>query len=71
VSQDWQTAYMAVSVALGDSVDDALASLAEPLSAECVAIAGELRSPSRAARVRALARAVTEVARAVDALELA
>jgi hypothetical protein len=31
VSEGWQAAYVAVSAALGDRVDDALASLAAPL----------------------------------------
>jgi hypothetical protein len=71
VSEGWQAAYVAVSAALGDRVDDALASLAAPLrdlTPAGAALARELQSPSRDARVRALARAVSEVALAVEAM---
>ncbi len=73
VSHAWQSAYLAVSVALGDSLDDALSSLpsrGELLAAEGAALAAALRSPSRDARVRTLARAVSEVALAVEATVL-
>lgn len=72
MSDGWQSAYLAVSVALGDSVDDALSSLppGELLAAESAALAAALRSPSRDARVRTLARAVSEVALAVEAMVL-
>ncbi len=73
MSEGWQAAYVAVSVALGDRVDDALASLAAPLRALTpagTALARDLQSPTRDARVRALARAVSEVALAVEAMVL-
>jgi hypothetical protein len=70
VSEGWHSAYLAVSVALGDPVDDALASLGAPLDAGGATLADALRSPSREVRVRALARAAAGVAMAVDALGL-
>jgi hypothetical protein len=67
----WQTAYLAVTVALGDTVDDALSSLSAGeagLSRRGAALAGSLRSGSREARVRSLAQALSEVALGVEAM---
>jgi hypothetical protein len=70
VSEGWESAYIAVSVALGDTVDAALSSLRNPLSAEARTTVQGLRSGSRERRIRALARAISEVALAVDSTGL-
>jgi hypothetical protein len=70
VSECWQSAYVAVTVAVGDSVDEAVASLREPLSVEAHETVHGLRSDHREGRVRALARAISEVALAVDSMGL-
>ncbi len=62
--EGWQAAYVAVTMALGDSVDD------NGLSPAAADLARTLRSGSRDARVRALAAALSEVALGVEAMEV-
>jgi hypothetical protein len=61
--EGWQAAYVAVTVALGDPVDE------DGLSPAAADLARTLRSGSREARVRALAAALSEIALAVEAME--
>ena len=70
MSECWQSAYIAVTVAVGGNVEDAVASLREPLSVEARRTLDGLRSDSRDGRVRALARAISEVAHAVNSMGL-
>jgi hypothetical protein len=66
----WQAAYLAMSVALGVSVDDAVSAVA-PLRDEAAReLEALLRSTSRARRARALAAALGHIARDVSALDL-
>jgi len=68
----WKRSFVATTVALGDSVDDALSAIARPAGADVDlgAAAGDLvtqlRAPQRAARAAALAKAVRDVVVAVD-----
>jgi len=65
----WQRSFVAMTVLVGGTVDDAIAALpsdagnAEPL-------ATKLRAPSRAARATALAEALREIALAVEGVAL-
>jgi hypothetical protein len=73
VSRGWHAAFVAVTVALGDSVDDALGSLGATeasLPPDGAALVKALRSESRDTRVRALAHALSEVALDVEAMGL-
>lgn len=66
----WHSAYLAVSAALGLSIDDAEAGIVGPLDAEGRAVSAGLRSPERRDRTLALARPLAQVNRAVDAARL-
>lgn len=72
MNEEWHTAYVAVTVALGDSVDDALASIgpgdAPSAPADLAGLVRALRSDSRDARVRALAQALSTVALGIEAM---
>ena len=64
----WQAAFVATSVAIGESLDDALASLGEEAQ-RIGAVESTLRSGSREARARALARELAPVVAELDAME--
>jgi hypothetical protein len=74
----WSTSYVAVSVALGESLDEALASLegagaGGALEPRCAALVAALRSSSpgsRARRAQALAEVLAEVAVGIQAMAL-
>lgn len=76
----WRRAFVATTVALGGSVDDALAALPEEMpetmrmpTARASALdelVGGLRAPTRPARATALAQALRDVVLAVDELAL-
>jgi hypothetical protein len=78
VNDRWSTSYVAVSVALGESLDEALASLegagaGSALEPRCAALVAALRSGSpgsRARRAQALAEVLAEVAVGVRAMAL-
>jgi hypothetical protein len=76
VSDGWDAAYFAVTVALGDTIDDAQRSLgaaqgeAAPASSRAGAFVEAMRNGTREARVRALAHALSEVALGVEAMVL-
>jgi hypothetical protein len=70
MSERWEPAFVAVSVAIGEPLDVAL----DAVGPEGLLHAGELvqglRATSRDARARALARVLTQVALECDALRL-
>jgi hypothetical protein len=68
---DWRTAFLATSVLAGESLDAALAALGDASAIGVSQFVGELRSSSREARARAIARVMTVVASDVDAARLA
>lgn len=67
----WKRSFVAITVALGGSVDDALAALGAAGDAPALAdLAARLRAPQRATRAAALAAAVRDVAARIDEVEL-
>ncbi|MGH7269296.1 MAG: hypothetical protein ACREJ3_02605 [Polyangiaceae bacterium] len=71
MSAPWEAGFAAVSALLGESVDDIVAALGELGSARASEVLRGLCSPTRRERALAIARAVAEVAFAVDAVRLA
>jgi hypothetical protein len=69
--RSWEPAYLAVSAVLGEPLDSAVACLRDGGTAHAAELLKALRSPSREARARALADAISDVALAVDAMTLA
>ncbi|MGO9836774.1 MAG: hypothetical protein ACLP1X_21475 [Polyangiaceae bacterium] len=69
--RSWESAYLAISVVLGEPLDVVVAALGAARTAHARELIDALRSPSRETRAHALAHAVSEVARAVDAVSLA
>jgi len=67
----WEPAYLAVSAVLGEPVEAAAACLGGGGAARAAGLLEALRSPSRDARARALAQALSEVALAVESVSLA
>jgi hypothetical protein len=65
----WQLSFVAMSIALGESLEDALAALGDE-SVSTSPLVTALRSQSRDARVRALADHLAPIAAEVEALEL-
>jgi hypothetical protein len=63
----WENAFVAVSVLVGATLDDALASLE---GAADQALVDKLRDPRRTVRAQALAKVGQEVAMAVEAVTL-
>lgn len=68
--ETWDTAFVAVSVVAGEPVELAVRALGERPSPSARALLRKLGAGSREARARALARVVSEVALAIDALRL-
>jgi hypothetical protein len=68
---DWESSFVAVGVLLGESLEAMRASLAAPMAGQAARLVTRLEAPSRQARARALGRAVSEVALAVEAVRLA
>ncbi len=64
----WQSAFVAMSVAIGESLDDALASLGEEAQ-HARAIEISLRAESREARALAIAKVLAPIATELDAME--
>ncbi len=71
MSASWESAFLATGALLGEPLEATVASLGEAGRARATVLLEALRSPSRDARALALARAVSEVARAVDAMGVA
>lgn len=66
----WEKSFVAVSVLLGSSLDDATAMLTDGSLAAAADLTEKLRDPRRAARAQALARAAHEIAVAIDEVTL-
>ena len=68
----WKRSFVATTVALGDGVDDALAAIAgssskaPDLGGAAADLVSQLRSPQRAAGAAGLAKAVHDIALALD-----
>jgi hypothetical protein len=71
VSDSWESAYVAVSVLLGESVEATEASLALAQRARAEPLLAALRNQSRAGRAQALAEALSSIARALEATAVA
>ncbi|MEO8875858.1 MAG: hypothetical protein ABI461_09745 [Polyangiaceae bacterium] len=63
----WRDGFLAMSLALGDSLDDATACLAD---ADETALVTELRRPDKRARAQALAHGLATIALAMESLEI-
>jgi hypothetical protein len=66
----WETAYLAMSVVLGESLEVAAASLPESSAIPARAAADKLGQGDRKARAVALAQALAPIAAASEKLEL-
>lgn len=68
----WKRSFVATTVALGDGVDDALAAIAgssskaPDLGAAAADLVSQLRAPQRTTRATGLAKAVHDIALALD-----
>jgi len=69
--RDWQPAFVAVGVLLGDAPDDALAALGAEAAPEAEALVRALKAPSREARARHLAGAIASVVAELEGARLA
>jgi hypothetical protein len=69
--RSWQASFVATTVALGGSVDDALGALEAGDRAVALAYAAGLRHTDRAVRARALAQALGRIAADVELARLA
>jgi hypothetical protein len=67
---DWEPAFIAVGVVLGEPLERVKASLASPLPPSAERLLSRLADPSREARAQALARPLSEVAMAIEAARL-
>ena len=67
---NWETAFVAVSALLGESLDECVAALG-PEAVGTRDLVAALQSGPRESRARALAAAVSQVASAVEATRLA
>jgi hypothetical protein len=65
----WQLSFVAMSLAVGESLDDALAALGDD-SVSASPFVAALRSASRDTRARALAEQLAPIAADIEALEL-
>src|SRR5262249_9563928 len=63
----WQHAFVATSVAIGGSVDDAVAAIDDPRAVE--SFASTLKTGTREARARAIAQHLAPVAAEIEAME--
>jgi hypothetical protein len=68
---DWEQAFIATSVLLGEPIEAIRASLGPSLPVGATRLFVRLEAPSRDARAQALARVVADVAMAVDVARLA
>jgi hypothetical protein len=65
----WQLSFVAMSLAIGESLDDALAALGND-SVSASPFVASARSSSRDTRARALAEQLAPIAAAIEALEV-
>lgn len=68
MSERWEPAFVAVLAIAGEPLEALTAALGEVGAAHAADLMTALRSTSRDSRARALARVVSEVAVAIDAL---
>jgi hypothetical protein len=68
---DWEPAFIAVGVLLGEPLDAVRGALASPVPASGVRLLTRLAAPSREARARALGRVLAAVATALEDARLA
>lgn len=64
----WEPAFVAIAAIVGEPLEAALAALGDEGAAHAADLIHALRSTSKDARARALARVVSEVAVAIDAM---
>lgn len=67
----WETAFVAVSVLVGERADDVASALGGPGSGPATEWLRKLGAASREARARGLARVISELAMTIDAVRLA
>jgi|HubBroStandDraft_2_1064218.scaffolds.fasta_scaffold361029_2 hypothetical protein len=63
---DWESAFIAVGVLLGEPLEVVRASLGPTIPPSAARLVGRLEAPSREARAQALARVVADVAVALE-----
>jgi hypothetical protein len=68
---DWEPAFVAVGILLGEPLEAVRASLAPSMSIGATRLISRLEAPSREARAQALAQVVSKVAIALEAVSLA
>ena len=66
----WEPTFLAVSIALGESLDDAVGALGERAAA-CGSLPERLRTESREMRARAIAEQLAPIAVDLEQLEIA
>jgi hypothetical protein len=68
---DWEPAFIAVGVLLGEPLDAVRGSLTSPVPGSAVRLLARLADPSREARAQALGRVLADVATALEDARLA
>jgi hypothetical protein len=71
MSVGWEPAFVAMSVLVGEPLELTLDALGGAIGNEAAEVSRGLASPSRDARAQTMARALSEVALAIDAVRLA
>lgn len=71
MSTRWEPAFVAVSAVLGEPREESIAAIGDAGVVHAAEIVRALRSESREARARAIARSLSEVAVAIEAARLA
>jgi hypothetical protein len=66
----WKRSFLATTVVLGDGVDAALEALGDAAPPGVTELARDLSAPARATRAAALAKAIRDVALAIDEMTL-
>ncbi|HXN31420.1 MAG TPA: hypothetical protein VN894_06135 [Polyangiaceae bacterium] len=69
-AQPWQEAFLAVSLVLGEPLEESLSAIGEGATLRAPLLLRGLRSSSREVRAHAIARAVAPVAVALDEMRL-
>jgi hypothetical protein len=70
-AQRWEASFVAVSAIAGEPADAVASALGEAGLAHAADLVRALETPSREARARGLARAVSDVVLAIDAMRFA
>ncbi len=71
MSERWEPAFLAVGVLVGEPLEALTAALGDAGEPHTTSLVEALRSTSRETRARAIARVVSDVAVAIDALRYA